>query len=38
VNRRRFLTAAQALGAAMLAQVVPFGSADAQEYRTSRCI
>jgi len=32
VNRRRFLTAAQALGAALLAQVVPFGSAVAQEY------
>jgi len=32
VNRRRFLTAAQALGAALLAQVVPLGSADAQEY------
>jgi len=32
VNRRSFLTAAQALGAALLAQVVPFGSAVAQEY------
>ena len=32
MNRRRFLTAAQALGAALLAQVVPFGSAVAQEY------
>ena len=32
MNRRRFLTAAQALGAALLAQVVPLGSADAQEY------
>jgi tripartite-type tricarboxylate transporter receptor subunit TctC len=32
VNRRRFLTAVQALGAALFAQVVPFGSAVAQEY------
>ena len=32
MNRRSFLTAAQALGAALLAQVVPFGSAVAQEY------
>jgi len=32
VNRRSCLIAAQALGAALLAHVLPFGSADAQEY------